>query len=119
MAEKRGLKQSVEGFECWLQGHWEPLKILSSITVILASAILLKLQNDNFTGICICESDTGGQKKVWNCRVQFGGHLISLGKEWYCLHWGRKEQFGHICKLMELGNNLDMKVVKEIEIRCS
>lgn len=88
---------------------------------MLASAILLKLQNDKFSGICICESDTIWQKTVWNCRVQFGGHLINPRQEWYCLHYagGRKERFGHICDLMELGNNLDRKVVEEIEIRCS
>lgn len=119
MAEKLGLKQSVEGFEWWPQGHWEPLKILSFIAIILASAILLKWRNDNFSGICFCESDTRGRKAVWNCGVQFGGHLISPRQEWYCLRWGRKEHFGHICELMETGNNLDRKVVEEIEIRCS
>lgn len=112
-------RNSVEGFEWWPQGHWEPLKILSFITIILASAILLKWQNDNFSGICFCESDTRGRKTVWNCGVQFGGHLISPRQEWYCLCWGRKEHFGHICELMETGNNLDRTVVEEIEIRCS
>lgn len=94
---------------------------MSFITTILTSAILLKLQNDYFSGICICESDTGAQKIVWNCRVQFGGHLISPRQEWYGLDYiaGRKEKFGQICELMELGNNLDMKVVEEIETRCS
>lgn len=26
MAEEIGQRQSVEGFECWPEGHWEPLK---------------------------------------------------------------------------------------------
>lgn len=47
-----------------------------------------------------------GRKVVWNCRIQFGGHLITPGQGWSCakLHWGRKGQFGQNRELIVLGN---------------
>ena len=42
-ADQIGWKQTVVGFECWSNGHWEPLQILNLIKIVLALLIPLQL----------------------------------------------------------------------------